>query len=329
MIKTKKLFFFIWTVFLSLNMVMGQNDPNTRDLLILTKWFEGEFDNDSQIWFEGRRGISEDAPERHKRIHTTHTKIKADFLGSHVFYVEEYINDDVTKISRQRIVSFCSMAPAQEIKMIIYFLKDGKKYIGAQNKPNFFDNLKQEDLSLLNGCHVYFKKEGEQYFGSMRSKECQFGEGDLKRYSVHDMVVSKNEYWRVDRSFLVKNDTLHKGHINNEPYKMRKASNYLCDIKFYEKSYAEPTPNDVAYINLKIHNQGGFSWVMYPKENKKYGIQLREKEYPFYASDSDFFMMRFIKEGNKRSTIIVTAEPRVKKVSFNNGWASCSCKKIE
>lgn len=29
-----------------------QGDPFARDILILTDWFEGEFDNEEQVWFE-------------------------------------------------------------------------------------------------------------------------------------------------------------------------------------------------------------------------------------------------------------------------------------
>lgn len=303
----------------------AQSDPNTRDLLILAKWFEGEFDNDSQLWYEGRR----DVKEKHGRLHAIHSKIDAKTIGEHVFYVEEYVDDDTTKISRQRIVSFTSMKPQEGIEMAIYFLKDAKKYLGAYDNKEVLKELTEDELFGLDGCNVIFQREGEQYIGSMKAKACQFGEGDKKRYSVHDMVISKNQYWRVDRSFLVKDDSFYKGHPNDEPHKMRRAENYLCDVNFYVNSYAEPDPNDIVYKGLKIHNQGGFAWVTYPKNNKKYGVQLREKEYPFYGDGSDFFMMRFIEEGQKRSTLLVTATPGTTKLSFNNGWASCFCKKME
>ncbi len=313
---------------LGMGNLFAQNDPNARDILILVDWFEGEFDNDSQIWFEGRMGIAEDAPERHGQMHTTHTRIKNSSLGEHVFYVEEYIDNDTTKISRQRIVSFKSLAPKSGIEMAIHFLRDSKKYIGSHRTPDLLQKLTEEDLFGLDGCNVIFQRIGEQYEGHMKEKACQFGEGDLKRYSVHDMIISKNQYWRVDRSFLVKNDAFHAGHPTDEPHKMRKATTYSCDVNFYEKSYAEPHENDIAYKNLRVHSQGGFAWVTYPKNGKRYGVQLREKEYPFYDNGSDFFMLRFIEEGAKRSTILVTAEPGIKKISFNNGWASCACKKI-
>jgi hypothetical protein len=303
----------------------AQLDPNTRDILLLTKWFEGEFDNDSQLWFEGRMEIK----DVHERVHTIHTRIEAPEIGKHVFYIEEYTGGDTTNISRQRIVSFKSNAPKEEIEMELYFLKDSKKYLGGYKNLEIFKNFSKNNLFGLDGCNVFFTKVGEQYQGSMRDKACVFGEGNLKRYSVHNMTISKNQYWRVDRTFLMKDDSFHKGHPNSVPHKMRRADIYSCDVNFYMKSYAEPDEGDVAIKGLKIHDQGGFAWVTYPKDNKKYGFQLRDKEYPFYATGSDFFMMRFIEEGKKRSNILVTAEPDAKKLSFNSGWVSCFCQKIE
>lgn len=316
---------FCFLLLIGIQNVKAQNDPNTRDLLILAKWFEGEFDNDSQLWYEGRRSVK----DKHDRMHTIHAKIDSSAIGDHVFYVEEYIDDDPKNISRQRIVSFTSLVPDEGIEMAIYFLKDAKKYVGAYKDTSVFKDFTKDDLFGLDGCNVIFQRDGEQYKGSMKEKACQFGEGKLKRYSVHDMVISKDQYWRVDRSFLVKDDSFYKGHPNEIPHKMRRAETYNCDVSFYVNSYAEPHPDDVKYKGIKIHNQGGMAWVVYPKNNKKYGFQLREKEYPFYGSGSDFFMMRFIEEGKKRSNMLVTAEPGTSKLSFNNGWASCFCQKIE
>ncbi len=319
------LFFYSVFLILGLQKSNAQLDPNTRDILLLTKWFEGEFDNDSQLWFEGRMKIK----DMHERIHTIHTRIDAPEIGNHVFYIEEYTGGDTTNISRQRIVSFKSDAPKEGIKMELYFLKDANTYTGAYKNPEVFKNFTKEKLFGLDGCNVFFKKVGEQYEGRMKDKACVFGENDLKRYSVHNMTISKNQYWRIDQTYLVKDNSFYKSHSNDIPHKMRRADMYSCDINFYIKSYAEPDDGDLAIKGLKIHDQGGFAWVTYPKDNKKYGFQLRDKEYPFYATGSDFFMMRFIEEGKTQSNILVTAEPDAKKLSFNSRWVSCFCQKIE
>jgi len=307
----------------------SQSDPNARDLRVLTEWFEGVFDNDSQLWYEGRRTWTGNPDEKHGRIHATHKRLDASDIGNHVFYIEEYIDDDPAQIARQRVVSFESIPETNEIAMRLYFLKDADKYLLDSNVHMAFPVIGQEDLFAIDGCDVFFIRVGEQYHGSMRQKGCQFGEGELRRYSVHDMTISKNQYWRVDRTFLVSNDKFHKGHPNAEPHKMRRAKNYSCDVSFHEKAYYIPSDNDKKYEGALIHNQGGMQWFDNPINGKKYGVQLREKEYPFYEEGSDFFMLRFIEEGALASTVIVTTAPNAPSLSFQIGWASANCKRMK
>ena len=65
-------------------------DPLARDLLVLTDWFEGEFDNEEQRWFQADPRSNTPEDERHVRVHATHQRIEAPEFGEHVFYVEEY-----------------------------------------------------------------------------------------------------------------------------------------------------------------------------------------------------------------------------------------------
>lgn len=332
----KSTFLFKWIglgcsflLFFSLPLAAQKSDPNARDLVLLSKWFEGEFDNDSQNWFENRGSWTGKDEEKHERIHAIHIRIDAPEIGEYVFYIEEYNGGDSTNVGRQRIVSFISNGPEETIEMELYFLKEAKKYLGAYRKPEVFQGYKKADLFGLDGCNVFFTRKGEQYHGSMKDKACQFGEGDLLRYSVHDMIISKNQYWRVDRTFLVKNNAFHKGHPNDTPHKMRKVNYYTCNIAFHEKAYYIPSEKDKRYNHVRIHNQGGKKWFENPITGKMYAIQLREKQYPFYKEGSDFFMMRFIEKGELASKAIIISAPDPKKTGFQMGWASCLCEKEE
>lgn len=306
----------------------SQSDPYARDLRILLQYFEGEFDNDSQMWLEGRRDWKGIPEEKHQRLHITHKRLPHDKMGAHAFYVEEYLEDDPQHISRQRVVSFSSDPEAGGIRMKIFFLKDAAKYVGAQHKQELLKDLNPAELFRIEKCDLIFQRQGEQYQGAMEDKACQFGEGEEKRYAVHNMIISKDQYWRVDRSFLLKNDTFYKGHPNDEPYKLRRVAYYTCNVSFHEKAYYLPSDKDKRYADIKIHNQGGMQWFENPINGKKYGLQLREKEYPFYTEGSDFFMMRFKEEGKLASEVIVTTTPHAESISFQIGWASAQCKTL-
>ncbi len=302
-------------------------DPNVRDLGLIAKWFEGEFDNDEQLWVENRSDWWGKPNEKHDRLHTIHKRIKAESIGKFVFYVEEYTNDDKTKVGRQRIVSFESMIDKPGIIMKLYFIKEAEKFLLAADTHNkMLSNVTLDTLFGLDGCDVIFQRNGQQFHGSMVSKACQFGKGNELRYSVHDMVISEGEYWRVDRTFLVKDNSFFKGHPNPEPYKMRKAKFYTCDVSFYEKAYYMPGKKDKSYKSLQVHDQGGTAYVLNPIDGKTYFIQLRNKEYPFYnLEESNFFFLRLKEENAQVSTALAFAEPHAKKIGFQINWVSATC----
>ncbi len=302
-------------------------DPNVRDLEVLSNLFEGEFDNDEQLWVEARRDWWGKPEEKHDRIHAIHKRIQADSIGKYVFYIEEYINDDPSNVGRQRIVSFESLIDKPGIAMKLYFLKDAKKYLlNAETHEQMITNVSKDALFGLDGCDVIFQRVGDQYHGSMVSKACQFGKGDEKRYSVHDIIISKTQYWRVDRTFLVSDDSFFKGHPNNDPHKMRKVNFYSCNVSFHEKAYYLPSEKDKKYVGLQVHDQGGVAYVENPIDGKTYFVQLRNKEYPFYPlKDSDFFFLRLKEKGQKASVALAFAEPNAKKIGFQMNWVSAIC----
>ena len=85
---------------------------------------------------------------------------------------------------------------------------------------------------------------------------------------------------------------------------MRKATNYKCSVGFFEKGYYSGSEFDKRYEDVIIYNQGDISWFENPIDQKVYGLQLREKEYPFYTEGADFFMMRFISKELMNSIIV-------------------------
>ncbi len=308
--------------------LFDDGDPNVRDLGLIAQWFEGEYDNDEQLWVENRSDWWGKADEKHERIHAVHKRINADKVGKYVFYVEEYLDDDRSKVSRQRIVSFVSMKDKPGIIMKLYFIKDAEKYlIAGDSHEEVLANVTLESLFGLDGCDVIFQRNGEEFEGSMADKAWQFGKGDELRYSVHEMIISENEYWRVDRTFLVKDDSFFKGHPNAEPHKLRKVKFYTCDVSFYEKAYYMPSEKDKSYKGLKVHDQGGTAYVLNPVDGKTYFIQLRNKEYPFYdLQESNFFFLRLKEKGAQASTALAFAEPHAKKIGFQINWVSATCK---
>ncbi len=301
-------------------------DPFSRDLVLMSKWFEGSFDNDSQRWFEEDRRWQGEQKDKHRRNHAKHLRITNSSIGEHVFYVEEYADDDPDQVWRQRIVSLQS-EPARGIQMKLFFIKDAKAFIGKDAKQ-VAAMVDERNLTNVPSCDVWFRREGEQFEGQMDGQKCVLGEGEKRRYSQHDIVLSENQYWRIDKTWLFSNGKMYQGETSNEPIKMRRASMYECKVSMPFISYAEPHKNDVSLSGLIVHNQGGTAKFTDPKTNKEFELQLREKQYPYYKEGSDFFLMRLKEVSAKYSAALVTTAPNPDKLSVNVGNMAASCKRV-
>jgi hypothetical protein len=296
-------------------------DPNARDVVLMSQWFAGEFDNEEQNWFENDPRSKTPADRKHERIHTMHARIDAPALGPVVFYVEEYRDNDPAKVIRQRIVTIKSNVPEQTIRMEQGFLKDAKAALGAQYAPERLKNLKAEDVSFLPGCEVTWRRVGDQFEGAMTPKACQFGEGKDRRYSVHNLTLSETKFWREDRSFKAADDSLHVGFPTGEPHKFNRAKIFICQVTFQGETRGEA---EQTIENIRLHSQGGQLWFKRPN-GREVALRLRDKEYPYYDVRPDFLFLA-VRERDKEASLgssIHDVDSR--RLGLNLGWMGAHC----
>jgi hypothetical protein len=254
----------------------AQYDPNARDLVRLTTWFEGEFDNQEQVWCETEGRATVPPAARHERIHATHRRVSLPAFGTHVFYVEEFLEDDPQKISRQRLVTFES-ARDQGIRMRQWFFKNPKSVVGSQDAPSRLEGLTAEQVTHLPECDVFWHAHADQYIGSMREKACVLGQGPQRRYSQHDLVLSATKYWRVDRTFNLATNALVVGNPSGVPHKLNRAKRFDCTVNLYSSGYLNgPSPEDQTFHGQPIHSQGGTIKLTRTSDGKTYTLRLRD-----------------------------------------------------
>jgi len=304
------------------------DDQNARDLLRLSGWFEGVFDNQEQVWFEteGRAKVPE--TERHERVHAMHRRVDLPAFGAQVFYVEEYLDDDPEKVFRQRLVTFES-AREQGIRMRLWFLKDAKFARGAQAEPARLAALTPSAASTLPECDVFWRAEADQYVGRMRDKACVFGKDAGRRYSQHDLILSATKYWRIDRTFNLASGALMVGNPSGVPHKMNRAKVFACDVSFYGTNYLQgPGPDDQKFLAQGLHSQGGTLRYLRKADGKSYVLRLRDKEYPYYEKRADFMFLS-VREGDKPFIAYSLHDPDAGFLGLNLGWVSVSCERTD
>lgn len=303
------------------------DDQSARDLQRIVAWFEGEFDNREQLWFEADQRSKVPEAVRHERVHATHRPVDLPEFGRHVFYVEEYLDDDPQKVFRQRLVTFES-ARHDGVRMKLWFLKDAAAVRGADRDPARLAKLTRADVTDLPGCDVYWLPQGDQYVGGMRAKACVFGEGSDRRYSQHDLILAAESYWRLDRIFAVDTDKLLMGNPAGVPHKLDRAKRFACDVRFYgTDNYLDgPHPDDEEYLALPIHSQGGNLHVTRQKSSKAYTFRLNDKKYPYFEKRSDFMFLS-VREAGKPFIAYSLHDRAAAYIGLHLGWMSVACER--
>lgn len=295
-------------------------DPFARDLLVLTDWFEGEFDNEEQIWFQADSRSQTPEADRHVRLHVAHHRLALPKFGEHVFYVEEYRDNDPTNVIRQRFVIFSSDSKAGAIRMRQGFFKDPEKVLGAHNDASKLSRVQPDDVFFLDECDVFWHRVADQYEGGMRPKTCVFGEGKQRRYSVHNLVLSANKYWRVDSTFLVTDDSLHLGYPVDRPLQMRRAKIFICEASFRGTNGESQSIND-----LVIHSQGGTALLTRAGDGAEFILRIRDKEYPYYNTRPDFIYFSFRAKDAERSIVFTVNDSDSRRIGFSTPTFAAHC----
>jgi len=302
------------------------DNPNARDILILTKWFEGEFDSSEQVWFEKFDAAKVPEDRRVERLHAWNKRLDLPEFGDHVFYVEEYMNNDPEEIVRQRFVVFEPDLQESSIRMKQGFFKNAKKVLGGKN----LDRIKAKDIFFIDTCDVFWKRKAGQFEGKMKAKECVFGEGELRRYSVHDLTLSENEFWRTDSTYLVSDGSFYKGNLAGFPTKMRKADRFVCDVSFKPEntdgmSFTEVREKTENVHGKSIHSEGGTFVATRSYDGQEFEYLMREKEYPFYSERPNFIYFSMRKKGDPYSIAYTVSDLNSRRIGGQFGDYGFQC----
>ena len=294
-------------------------DPNARDILILTDWFEGEFDNEEQRWFHGRSG--KDGEPAHIRLHAVHKRLDLPQIGEHVFHLQHYRDNDPANVVRQRIAVFVSEPETNRIRMKQGFYKDNDKTRDAHLDSSKVEGLTRDDIFFIEGCDLFWVRDADQYVANMEPKACVFGEGDLRRYSVHRWTLSHSKLWLVDSSLLLSDDSLHVGLPVDQPFRLRRAKMFECSVTFRNEDRSVARTIE----GIRMHSQGGLVWLEPDEKGDVYGIRMRDKEYPFYSEQPDFLLFSLQKQGQANMVGYALTDVDARRVGFNLGWALGHC----
>lgn len=291
-----------------------------RDMRTFLEWFPGVYDNVEQVYFENELGVPED--ERHERIHHVFAPVALPAFGENVFYVQQYLDDDPSKIYRQRIYVFIPDYEENAIRLKIHTPPDTEALVDAHLDNAKLDGLVPENTRHMEGCDVFWRRQANQFVGYMKPNACSFeSQRSGKRIIIDDdLLLTENELWISDRA--EDEDGNHVfGNKAGIPHKNIKARRFECWIAAQERDGENWTFNN----GLEIWDQGGSVWIETDEsEPQKIGIKMRNVRWPT-GNNRDSLVLYAHREGEARAVSYVWGEPEATRLAMNLRWMQASC----
>ena len=296
----------------------GELDGHLR---LMMEWWPGEYDNHEQIVRQSGGGISVHVYEPIFRIHSHYIKLDLPELGENVLYVEEYLNDDPSNISRIRVYALSVNEAEQAVKVKLHAFKDGHEdMIGARLNPERLAAIDADDLRPFSDpCDVYMRFEGGQFRGGMKRESC----GD-ESWFEYQVILGPKHHWTRDRLISRETGDVTWDQTEGANYawiQMTKARWFVCTVNYNLEGDMLKTE---FLTEIELHDQGGKADIAWP-DGRTLEFQLHTRE---FASPSErvFPLFRVHEKGNYVPIAYAWAVDDADRWGINLGWFYTLCR---
>jgi len=144
----------------------GQTKRAQADLVQLSAWLPGYYDNQAQVRADREAGR---AP--HESLALAIVPVDAELIGPHAYYLQEATGRRARRVTMQRLVSF-SVAKTGIVESQ-WLLTDPTRWLGADSTPELFSALQPGDVRHLAGCDLKWTRQGGKLTASDDPDDCR------------------------------------------------------------------------------------------------------------------------------------------------------------
>jgi hypothetical protein len=251
-------------------------------------------------------GAAQDSPlaplTDQARVQINVRRIQLPWLGTHVLYVEEYPYDEPFELRRRVLLSIDPEIAA-----------DGTLHVRQFTRRADADNastLTQSDVESVPGCDLYLRREGGQFRGGTRGRDCLESESGQKRWLDYRVVIGDGLFWYRKRRLALANDELAEEIAGFPHVDLDEARLFSCGISW-------AGPNDKgrrkSIENVDLHDRGGRARFHVP-DGRELQLELHGRDWP-------------LSEG-RESLVLILTSPRADGEAIASSWTSLNAARV-
>jgi hypothetical protein len=246
-----------------------------------------------------------------QRVQINVRRVSLPWLGTHVLYVEEYPFDEPFELRRRVLLSIEPTAHG-ELRV---------RQFTRRTETGLAPALTAADVESVAGCDLLLKREGAQFRGGTRGRQCLETSGKERRWIDYRVVIGDGLFWYRKRRLTLPDDSLAEEVAGFPHVDLDEARLFNCGV-----SWASPPSRArrVPITSVDLHDRGGRAQFRTP-DGRALQLELHGRDWPL--SERQESLVLILTDGKSESEPIASSWTSLGagRVGIDIGWLVIDC----
>jgi hypothetical protein len=242
------------------------------------------------------------------RLQINVRRVALPWLGTHVLYVEEYPFDEPFEL-RRRVLLSIEPGAAGELRV--------RQFTRRAASANT-STLTAADVESLSGCDLFLRREGGQFRGGTRGRECLDEE---RRWIDYRVVIGDGLFWYRQRLLVPKGDELAEEVAGFPHVDLDEARLFSCGVSWAAPKSRGPR---APLTTVDLHDRGGRAQFRTP-DGRVLHLELHGRDWPL--SEGRESLVLILNDGRSESEPVASSWTSLgaARVGIDIGWLAIDC----
>jgi hypothetical protein len=242
-----------------------------------------------------------------QRLQINVRRVSLPWLGTHVLYVEEYPHDEPFEV-RRRVLLSLEASRTGEVRV--------RQYTRSATANS--STLTAADVESLPGCDLFLHREGGQFRGGTRGRECLDEE---RRWIDYRVVIGDGLFWYRKRLLAAGDDELAEEVAGFPHVDLDEARLFSCGI-----SWTAPNTRGARapLAAVDLHDRGGRAQFRTP-DGRVLHLELHGRDWPL--SEGRESLVLILNDGKSDGEPVASSWTSLgaARVGIDIGWLAIDC----
>ncbi|MBV8910354.1 MAG: hypothetical protein JOZ89_06305 [Gammaproteobacteria bacterium] len=258
-----------------------------------------------------------------RRVRTVVAPVSVGWLGPHVLYLEEFLEDEPRQPRRQLLIDLEPGEAEHSVRARLYAFAEPWRWTHLGYRAPLAATVRQQDILPADGCELILTRSGEQFRGGTVGRQCLDPVTPGSRSLDYQLLISEDLYWYRRRLLRQSDGELQQEVIGFDRFQPDEARLYSCRIAW---SPSGRRRDQRALLTLDLYEAGGRGRFTTP-DGRAFELTLHGRDWPF-ASDRDALLL-LLREQNAPSPLATAwAQLDEQQVVLELGWLAVRCGSI-